>query len=128
MELQPHHAGINVSDMERSIAFYGMLGFRQVSRSAAEPGLEIAFLRLGALKLELFAYERLTPAPVRESTHAIGFRHLALATDDIERDAAELKAAGVVPEEAAVRELPSGVRLLFFDDPDGVEIEILQEA
>jgi catechol 2,3-dioxygenase-like lactoylglutathione lyase family enzyme len=127
MRLEPHHVGINVNDLERSMAFYEKLGFERTRIIPSEPGLTIAFMRLGALSIELFAYAEATAAPARED-HSLGFRHLALRTDDIETTVAELQAAGAVRRDAAIRSLPNGMRLVFFPDPDGVEIEILQEA
>jgi glyoxylase I family protein len=124
VDLTPHHAGIIVSDLERSKTFYRALGFEQAEERVGEDKT-ISFLRLGALQVELFAYTEPVPAagvPAR----VLGFRHLALETHDIDAAFAELTAAGVLPEGAAIRELPTGWRLLFFNDPDGVEIEIKQ--
>ena len=125
MRLEPHHLGIDVSDLDTSLAFYEKLGFERLRVFSAEGGLSIAFMRLGALQLELFAYDR--PLPARASGRCLGLRHLALSTDDIERDMRDLKAAGLVREDAETRDLPNGMRLLFFPDPDGTEIEILQQ-
>ena len=124
MDLRPDHVGIIVSDLDRSKAFYSALGFTQGVEHVSEEKT-ISFMRLGALEVELFAYAEPVPAPTDDG-RVLGFRHLALETDDIDADLAELKAAGLVAADAAVRELPGGWRLLFFDDPDGVEIEIKQ--
>lgn len=124
MDLTPHHIGIIVSDLARSKAFYRALGFEQAEERVGEDKT-LSFLRLGQLQLELFAY--VEPVPAAEvPERVLGFRHLALETNDIDSVFAELAAAGVLPEDAAIRELPSGWRLLFFNDPDGVEIEIKQ--
>ena len=124
MDLTPHHLGIVVSDLERSKAFYRALGFDQVSERVAEDKT-LSFLRLGPLQLELFWYRE--PVPAAEvPARVLGFKHLALETHDIDAAFAELRAAGVLPEGAAIREIPPDWRLLFFNDPDGVEIEIKQ--
>ena len=124
MDLTPHHIGIIVSDLARSKAFYRALGFEQAEERVGEDKT-LSFLRLGALQLELFAY--VEPVPAAEVLpRALGFRHFALETHDIDTVFAELWAAGILPEDAAIRELPTGWRLLFFNDPDGVEIEIKQ--
>lgn len=124
MDLRPDHVGIIVSDLARSKAFYSTLGFEQTVEHVSEEKT-ITFMRLGDLQVELFAYNEAIPAPADEG-RTLGFRHLALATSDIDSDLAELKAAGMVAPDAAIRELPGGWRLLFFNDPDGVEIEIMQ--
>lgn len=124
MDLTPHHVGIIVSDLDRSKAFYAALGFEQGVEHVQEEKT-ISFMQLGPLQVELFAYREPVPA-AGPPARTLGFRHLALETHDIDGALAELKAAGVIPEDAAIRELPGGWRLLFFDDPDGVEIEIKQ--
>lgn len=126
MSLAVHHIGINVSDLGRSVAFYERLGFERLSVIPAAAGLEIAFLSLGTLHVELFMHteEELRATPREDAT--LGFRHLALATGDIEADAAALKADGVIPAETPIRDLPNGMRLLFFTDPDGVPLELVQ--
>jgi len=124
MDLTPHHVGIIVSDLERSKAFYRALGFEQGVEHHHEDKT-ISFMRLGALEVELFAYRETVPA-TDATGRVLGFRHLALETRDIDATFARLKAAGVLPSDAAVLTLPAGWRLMFFPDPDGVEIEIKQ--
>lgn len=124
MRLAPHHVGIIVSDLARSTAFYAALGFEPVEeREMADKTL--SFMRLGCLQIELFDYREKPPAAVRPD-RAPGFRHLAFETDDIDDAYARLRAAGIIGDDIAIRELPGGWRLLFFDDPDGMEIEIKQ--
>jgi catechol 2,3-dioxygenase-like lactoylglutathione lyase family enzyme len=132
MKLQPHHVGIVVSDLAASTAFYEALGFRVATDLPAEDGSRaIRFLEQGGFELELFWYaEPLHPAAAHEPAGKgqLGFRHLALHTDDIDDTLATLKAAGIVPADLEVRVVPAGYKLLFFRDPDGLEIEIMQEA
>lgn len=124
MDLTPHHVGIIVSDLERSKAFYRALGFSEVSERVGDDKT-LSFLQLGALQLELFCYRE--PVPAADAPQRVlGFRHLALETHDLDATFAELRAAGVLPEDARIREVPPDWRLLFFNDPDGVEIEIKQ--
>jgi len=127
MQLQPHHVGIVVSDLERSTAFYRSLGFEIVSDIPWDDGSRaIRFLQSGSLQLELFWYAE-TPAPLADSPgKQLGFRHLAFLVDDIDAVLGELKAAGVVPADVEVRDVPLGFRIAFFNDPDGLEIELSQ--
>ncbi len=124
MDLTPHHIGIIVSDLERSKAFYRALGFEPADEHISEEKT-ISFMRLGALEVELFSYSEQVPAAAPDG-RVLGFRHLALETQDIDAALDELKARGLVGTDAAVMELPAGWRLLFLNDPDGVEIEIKQ--
>ena len=127
MKLQPHHIGIVVSDLERSTAFYRALGFETVSEIPSEDGSRtIRFMRLGALQLEFFWYAATPQKPTPTSAKQLGFLHLALSVDDIDAALGELKAAGIVPDDIAVQDIPAGFRIAFFDDPDGLQIELTQ--
>ena len=129
MNLKPHHVGLVVSDLERSTAFYHALGFTTASDLPVDDGSRaIRFISLGGFQLELFWYAETPAAPPHAEGKQIGFRHFALQTDDVEAVLDELRAKGLVGAEAAVRHVPAGYKLLFINDPDGVEIEIMQEA
>ncbi|HHJ99435.1 MAG TPA: hypothetical protein ENN10_05755 [Actinobacteria bacterium] len=124
MDLVADHVGIVVSDLERSKSFYRALGFTEGDeRVMADKTL--SFMHLGDLAIELFAYDDAVPAhdlPER----MLGFKHLAFETQDIDAAYEELRRAGVIGEDIAIREMPGGWRLLFFPDPDGMEIELKQ--
>ena len=124
MDLRPDHIGIVVSGLERAKAFYRALGFVDGNeRIMADKTL--SFMRLGALEVELFAYNESVPAPDLPE-RVLGFKHLALETQDIDAAFLELREAGTISEDIAIREMPDGWRLLFFPDPDGMEIEVKQ--
>ena len=131
MELRPHHIGLVVSDLGVSTAFYEALGFFVASDLPAEDNSRaIRFMELSGFQLELFWYaEPLHPSPAPEpgGKGQLGFRHLALRTDDIDATLAHLKTAKLVSADAEVRVVPIGYKLLFLCDPDGTEIEIMQE-
>jgi len=124
MDLVADHVGIVVSDLERSKAFYRALGFTGGDeRVMADKTL--SFMHLGDLAIELFEYDEPAAAAERPD-RALGFKHLALTTHDIDAVYEELRRAGVIGEDIAIREMSNGWRLLFFPDPDGMEIEIKQ--
>lgn len=124
MRLEPHHIGLIVRDLDRSIAFYEALGFRVESRHDMADKV-IVFLEFEGFAIELFCYAE-PPAPLAEGRR-IGFRHLALRTSDIDADLAELAAAGHAPEGVEVRTVLDAYRIAFIRDPDGTEIELQQE-
>ncbi|MHB1017833.1 MAG: VOC family protein [Coriobacteriia bacterium] len=124
MDLRPDHIGIVVSDLERSKSFYRALGFVD-GRERVMADKTLSFMRLGTIEIELFAYNEPVPAP-DQPERVLGFKHLALETQDIDAAFLELREAGIISEDIAIREMPDGWRLLFFPDPDGMEIEIKQ--
>ena len=131
MRLQPHHIGLVVGDLARSTAFYESLGFRITSDNPSEDGSRaIRFLELGGFELELFWYaepREPEPAPAPGGKGRLGFRHLALRTDDLDGALAELQAAGLASADLEIRVVPIGYKLVFLTDPDGLEIELMQE-
>jgi len=142
-----HHAGIVVSQLDRSIDFYlDVLGLELLS----EPGpftssphldrvLGITDARLrgvllkagaGAIELHEFAAPEWTgerPVPA----HALGAQHVAFWTDDIAAEKAAIEARGGVFI-SAINVIDSGpfagFRTSFIHDPDGVRIEFVQLA
>jgi catechol 2,3-dioxygenase-like lactoylglutathione lyase family enzyme len=124
VDLRPDHIGIVVSDLERSKSFYRALGFVD-GRERVMADKTLSFMRLGTIEIELFAYNEPVPAP-DQPERVLGFKHLALETQDIDAAFLELREAGIISEDIAIREMPDGWRLLFFPDPDGMEIEIKQ--
>ncbi len=54
-----------------------------------------------------------------------GWKHLALEVANIDRKVAELKEKGV-HFRYPVQTLPTGARMVYFDDPDGIMLELIQ--
>jgi catechol 2,3-dioxygenase-like lactoylglutathione lyase family enzyme len=139
---------IGVSDLARSRAFYSdVLGFRPMFDRGPlrQPGdqlgldgeIELAASYLddprgtGAFMLELV--QLVEPAPRRPPSaeaNRLGMFRLALLTDDIERDHAELRARGVTCwTPPVVLEMGPGIpplKALMFEDPDGTVLELIQ--
>ena len=128
MDLRADHIGLIVSDLDRATRFYEVLGFRSESAMEAQDGSRIIkFMRLGEFRLELFWSTEADFAAAGRGVDS-RFRHLALRTSDIRRAREELSAAGLVPEDAEIREVWGGLTLLYLNDPDGTEIEIMERS
>ena len=56
-----------------------------------------------------------------------GWKHLALEVEDIDAEVARLEGRGV-HFRYPVQTLPDGKRMVYFDDPDGVMLELIQPA
>ncbi len=120
------HVSINVADMAASVEFYGRtLGLERL-QTVPENGFAITYFALpGGRRLELFDYGGENPRPVRGETD-VGLRHLALEVAGVAAAERELRARGV-PIVLPTTELPElGVRVLLFEDPNGVTLEFCE--
>ncbi|MBN9098643.1 MULTISPECIES: VOC family protein [unclassified Pseudonocardia] len=140
-----HHVGIQVADLDRSLAFYqGLLGFELITRQvrgeayAGEvvgyPGVELHIAHLQppgtTTRIELTEYRGVARTPVDTSTANPGTAHTCYVVDDVDAVHAALLAAGVravstrvVAPDAGIAE---GGKVVYVQDPDGVRVELLQ--
>lgn len=121
-----HHVAIICSDYEKSKQFYvETLGFTVIAETfRAERNSYKLDLRVGEHdQIELFSFPNPPDRPSRPE--ACGLRHLAFVVEDIEKSVAELQSKGVAVEEVRVDHL-TGKRFTFFQDPDGLPLEIYQ--
>jgi catechol 2,3-dioxygenase-like lactoylglutathione lyase family enzyme len=142
-----HHVGITVKDLDASIRFYhDVLGLpfvnepspwfegEELGRAVGVPGaaLRQVSLGLGDTVLELLEYRSPpseTESPLRSSNR--GASHVAFLVDDIRAKKAELEAKGI-EFYSGVNEVDEGVlagwRWVYFSDPDGYPLELVELA
>lgn len=118
------HTMIRVLDEQRSLAFYGALGFGERGRQrVGGDTATVIFLALpgDGGRLELTVNDgRTEPYEV-----GAGFGHLALTVDDMPGEIARLAAAGIHPEKPPYSPYEGGPLICFVQDPDGYRIELL---
>ncbi|MCX5013923.1 VOC family protein [Streptomyces sp. NBC_00555] len=124
-KLRTGHVGLNVTDLDRSLAFYrDALGF-QVLGEGKEEGRRFAFLgQDGELLLTLWQQADGAFAPA-----SAGLHHLALSAGAIEEVRAyeeRLRSLGVEFAYEGVVAHGEGAASggIFFHDPDGTRLEI----
>jgi catechol 2,3-dioxygenase-like lactoylglutathione lyase family enzyme len=141
------HVGITVRDLDRSVRFYhDLLGLEiatepspwfdgpELGHGVGVPGaaLRQVCLRLGDTLLELLEY-RAPPSPTGHplQSHCIGASHVAFQVADIRAAKADLESAGVefysdinVVDEGVL----AGWRWVYFPDPDGYPLELVENA
>lgn len=122
-----HHIAIICSDYERSKSFYtDILGFKIESenfrkeRASYKTDLSLN----GNYVIELFSFPN--PPERLSFPEATGLRHLAFEVDNIRDAIQELDEKGVPRESVRVDEY-SGKSFLFFNDPDGLPIELYEK-
>jgi glyoxylase I family protein len=121
-----NHVAIICSDYETSKHFYvNILGFSIIQETfrAARYSYKLD-LRVGDHDaIELFSFPNPPERPSRPE--AQGLRHLAFTVDDIDESVVDLQAKGVEVEPIRVDEI-TGKRFTFFQDPDGLPLEIYE--
>jgi glyoxylase I family protein len=143
-----HHTGFVVSDLDRSIYFYhDTLGLPFAieptdwfSGPKLDTGLRVpgAKLRLAAFwagrssKFELLQYAELSAEMTRpHPNNTLGAGHVCFHVDDVAATKAELEAKGVeFYSDVNVEDAGplAGWRWVYFADPDGLTLELVQEA
>ncbi|QCE34464.1 lactoylglutathione lyase [Acetobacteraceae bacterium] len=127
------HTMVRVLDLDRSIAFYKLLGFEEVRRTEVKEGrYTLAFLCLKDdpthVEIELtFNWDRKEPYIIGD-----GFGHFAIKVPNIAAAANQVKQHGAQFGGKVTRE-PGPVKfgttiIAFVEDPDGYKIELIEKA
>ena len=129
-----HHVGIVVESVEASTAWYvENLGFERLY-TFGWPGVQAAFIGLGALKIEFFQNDEAAPMAAgrrRAETNLKigGLNHFAIEVPDLDATVTALEAKGV-DIVSPPREVPNsgGSRFSFIHDNERMLIELFQPA
>lgn len=145
MILGLYHININVTDIERSAEFYGLLGFKEVDRfhECGTPGLDrglgfertethARFMALGNSEREtvLDLVQWVEPAASKPEIelNQIGIPRLCLRVKDLDGEVERLKENGVefFSEPQVIDTLARKPRFVLFRDPDGIVLELVE--
>ncbi len=141
MILGVHHPALAVPDMQRALDFYcGVLGFELVMEAALPSGYDplsqalglsdaacqVRMVRKGGSCIELFEFADKQSGTPNRPVNRQGITHLALASDDYEKDYADLVSKGVAFNAEPFGAAPS--RFAYGRDPFGNVIELLEHA
>lgn len=119
------HYAVRASDIEKSLAFYkDVLGFEEAFRQDDVNGNPwIIYLSIVPGQfIELF----MSGTEAQDwSDKVIGFTHICLETDDVEKTLEILRANGA-PIDREIAFGRSGAKQFWTHDPDGIPIEIME--
>ena len=122
MKLRYLHTMVRVKDLEKSMAFYELLGLKQTRRMDSEAGrFSLIFMAPDGQEdcpVELTWNWDGDDALPSDSRH---FGHLAYEVEDIYALCAHLQANGVV-----INRPPRDGRMAFVRSPDNISVELLQ--
>lgn len=141
---RPHHIGIQVADLDRSLAFYvDILGFELVFRwnpqaeyirtvtGYPDADIHAAIVRMPGdtgVFLEILEYRNVARSPVDTRTANPGTAHIAFFVDDCDALYGDLVARGVRAVNPPVTPTigpNTGGRAVYMIDPDGIRVEFI---
>jgi catechol 2,3-dioxygenase-like lactoylglutathione lyase family enzyme len=139
----PNHVSYTVADMHRALTlFTELLGAKEISRAQAAnldgiqgmtnlalESLDIAFLQLGPLKVELLQFAPTKAAPVL-TANSPTFAHLAVTVTDFDAFLVEALGFDLLPLGHSMRMLggaDAGKRAIYLRSPDALVIEVIGE-
>ncbi|MBL7770176.1 MAG: VOC family protein [Flavipsychrobacter sp.] len=122
-----HHIAIIARDYQRSKRFYtevlGLDPIREVYRKERN-SWKLDLTLNGQYIIELFSFP--DPPPRPSQPEARGLRHLAFAVNNLEQAIRSLEQKGVEAEPIRTDEY-TGKRFSFFQDPDGLPLELYEQ-
>ena len=130
-ELGHWMVAISVADLDAETAFFQKLGFEVQIDTTFGPGIPVRWLISGNERIELLKIKDSTPPAARPKPpgHAAiqGISQVTLSTTDIEATRAALTAQGLTPALDITEVAPLGVKVMYYQDPEGNAIEIAQK-
>ncbi|MCP9768276.1 VOC family protein [Lacihabitans sp. LS3-19] len=121
-----HHIAVICSDYEKSKDFYvNKLGLEILAETYRKErdSYKLDLALNGNYIIELFSF----PNPPKRVSRpeACGLRHLAFEVENIETVKSELESKGIMSEPIRIDEF-TGKKFTFFEDPDGLPLEIYE--
>jgi lactoylglutathione lyase len=122
------HTCYRITDVDRSVAFYEALGFREVRRLPIRDEAVNVFMNQpedgDEPRLEL-TYNIGHDEPYDIGT---GYGHIAITAQDLDATLAQLSQQGIEPERPPYTIRDGGSRICFVRDPDGYRIELIERS
>ncbi|MGQ2107976.1 SMU1112c/YaeR family gloxylase I-like metalloprotein [Ornithobacterium rhinotracheale] len=121
-----HHIAIICSNYQKSKKFYtevlGLKILRENYRKERD-SYKLDLSLNGIYIIELFSFP--SPPPRPSHPEAVGLRHLAFITPNIEEEIERLQKLGITTEPIRIDEF-TGKKFTFFEDPDHLPIELYE--
>jgi lactoylglutathione lyase len=120
------HTMIRVLDEARAVSFYGNAFGLKVAERRDFPDFTLVYLSNEETPFEI----ELTINKGRTAPYGLGdgYGHVAFTVDDLDREHARFRAAGLSPRNIVEFSQDGELfgRFFFVEDPDGYKIEVLQ--
>jgi len=139
------HTGLVVSDLDRSLGFYGgLLGLEVVDRKKEKgayidsvtgiKGVELEWIKLRTQDgyiielLNYISHPDSVPEGAPARSNRLGCSHVAFTVEDIDSLYKTLTAKGYACNSLPQASPDGKVRIMYAHDPDGIILELVQEV
>jgi lactoylglutathione lyase len=119
------HTCYRITNIDRSVAFYEALGFKEVARLPIRDEAINVFMNQPG-DGEMPRLELTYNHGVDSYELGTAYGHIAITTDDIHGTLARLADQGIEPEKPPYSVREGGSLLAFVKDPDGYRVELLE--
>jgi lactoylglutathione lyase len=120
------HTCYRIIDIDRSVAFYEALGFKEVGRIPIRDEAVNVFMNQPG-DGDMPRLELTCNFGVDSYDLGTGYGHIAITAKDLDAMLTRLGEQGIEPEKPPYSVREGGSRLCFVRDPDGYRIEILEQ-
>ncbi|MGH2905193.1 MAG: VOC family protein [Solirubrobacterales bacterium] len=119
------HTCYRITDVDKSVEFYGKLGFEELRRMPIRDEAINVFMGLpnDGARLEL-TYN----FGVDSYEIGTGYGHIAITVSDLDATLEQLATVGIEPEKPPYSVREGGSRLCFVRDPDDYRIELIEKG
>jgi catechol 2,3-dioxygenase-like lactoylglutathione lyase family enzyme len=123
---------ISVANLDTETDFYKKLGFKVVVDTKFGPGIPVRWLTSGNERIELLQIPNSKPPTdprAKPPGHAAvqGYSQMTLSTSDLAATKAALAAQGLTPALDITEVAPLGIKVMYYQDPEGNAVEIAQK-
>ena len=129
-----HHIAYVVGNIDKSIEFYTMFGFKKVRfwRSTDEKNSIVHLLNSQSILIELFSFHDVScqeekSINIQKRLKRGGINHMAFEVENINECKERMISDGLIDDCTPINEGRTGILYLFIKDPDGNLIEIVQD-
>jgi catechol 2,3-dioxygenase-like lactoylglutathione lyase family enzyme len=123
---------ISVANLDTETEFFKKLGFKVALDTKFGPGIPVRWLTSGNERIELLQIANSKPPATpraKPPAHAAvqGYSQMTLSTTDIAATKAALAAQGLTPALDITEVAPLGIKVMYYQDPEGNAVEIAQK-
>jgi catechol 2,3-dioxygenase-like lactoylglutathione lyase family enzyme len=131
-ELGHWMVAISVANLDSETEFFRKLGFKVALDTKFGPGIPVRWLTSGNERIELLQIANSKPPATPRAKppgHAAvqGLSQVTLSSSNLEATKAALAAQGLTPALDITEVAPLGVKVMYYQDPEGNAIEIAQK-